>query len=153
MLLTDGQAFSGVVEDALKLTRARGVPIFVVGVGSLQGGVIPDPKRVANPEEPMIRSALDRGSLNAIATTSGGRYLELDRDSDVEIANQIIDFSRRRSVAAAPEPAMQPVYWPFLFAAACVAVAGLLFLRDRSELWIQALGAGLVLASVGSLLR
>jgi Ca-activated chloride channel family protein len=153
ILLTDGQAFSGVVEDALKLARARDVPVFVVGVGSLQGGVIPDPKRVANPQEPVIRSALDRKSLNVIAATSGGRYLELDRDSDVAIANQIIDAARRRSIAVAPEPAMEPVYWPFLLAAACAVVAGLLFLRDRSELWIQALGGGLVLAIVSSLLR
>ncbi len=153
VLLTDGQAFSGVVEDALKLTRTRNVPIFVVGVGSLQGGVIPDPKRAANPAEPIIRSALDRRSLNTIATTSGGRYLELDRESDVGIANQVIDAARRRSIASPPEPAMQPIYWQFLFAAACAAVAGVLFLRDRSELWIQALGAGVVLAAVSAFLR
>jgi Ca-activated chloride channel homolog len=153
VLLTDGQAFSGVVQDALKLTRARDVPIFVVGVGSLQGGVIPDPKRAANPEQPIMRSALDRPSLTTIATTSGGRYLELDRDTDVAIANQIIDAARRRSVTLAPEPVLQPVYWPFLFAAACLAVTGVLFLRDRSELWIQILGAGVALAVVGALLR
>ena len=153
VLLTDGQAWSGVVEDSLKLTRARNVPVFVVGVGTLQGGVIPDPKRAANPNEPVIRSALDRRSLTAIASTSGGRYLELDRESDMTIANQIIDSARRRAVAAQPEPTMQPVYWQFLFAAACIAVAGVLFLRDRSELWIEVLGGGLVLAFVTSLLR
>jgi Ca-activated chloride channel family protein len=153
VLLTDGQAWSGVVEDSLKLTRARDVPVFVVGVGTLQGGVIPDPKRAANPNEPIITSALDRRSLNAIASTSGGRYLELDRETDVTIANQIINAARSRASAAQPEPAMQPVYWQFLFAAACSAVAGMLFLRDRSELWIQVVGGGLVLAIVTSLLR
>jgi Ca-activated chloride channel family protein len=153
VLLTDGQAFSGVVQEALSLTRARNVPIFVVGVGSLQGGVIPDPKRVANPQEPIIRSALDRASLNQIAAVSGGRYLELDRDSDVAIANQIVDAARRRSVAAAPEPMLEPVYWQFLFAAACVALAGVIFLRDRAELWIQILGAGAVLALLSRYLR
>ena len=153
VLLTDGQAFSGVAQDAVKLTRARDVPIFVVGVGSLQGGVIPDPKRAANPEQPIVRSALDRASLTTIATTSGGRYLELDRDSDVAVANQIIDAARRRSVTLAPEPALQPVYWPFLFAAGCLAVASILFLRDRSELWIQILGAGIALMIVGAFLR
>jgi Ca-activated chloride channel family protein len=151
VLLTDGQAFSGVAADAVKLTRARNVPIFVVGVGSLQGGVIPDPKRVANPAEPIIRSALDRQSLMTIAAASGGRYVELDRGSDVAIANQIIDAARRRSTASAPEIAMQPVYWHFLAAAAFAAIAGVLFLRDRSELWIQALGAGAVLAAVSAL--
>ena len=153
VLLTDGQAWSGTVEEALKLTRGRDVPIFVVGVGTLQGGVIPDPKRAANPSEPAIRSALDRRSLNSIAGTSGGRYLELDRESDITIANQIIDSARRRSVAARPEPTMQPVYWQFLFAAACIAVAGVLFLRDRSELWIEVLGGAVALAVITSLLR
>jgi Ca-activated chloride channel family protein len=153
VLLTDGQAWSGVVADALKLTRVRDVPVFVVGVGTLQGGVIPDPKRAANPNEPIIRSALDRVSLNAIATASGGRYLELDRDSDIAIANQIVDAARRRAVTQAPEATMQPMYWQFLFAAACFAVAGVLFLRDRSELWIQVVGGAVVLALVSVLLR
>jgi Ca-activated chloride channel family protein len=153
VLLTDGQAWSGVVEEALKLTRARDVPVFVVGVGTLQGGVIPDPKRVTNPGQPVVTSALDRRSLNAIATTSGGRYLELDRESDITIANQIIDSARRRSVAAQPEPTLQPVYWQFLFAAACCAVAGVLFLRDRSELWIELLGGAAILAILTNLVR
>jgi hypothetical protein len=125
----------------------------VVGVGTLQGGVIPDPKREANHAEPIIRSALDRNSLNAIATTSGGRYLELDRESDVEIATRIVDAARRRAVSIAPEPMMEAVYWPFLFAAACFLVPAVLFLRDRAELGIAVLGGGLVLAVVTSLLR
>jgi Ca-activated chloride channel family protein len=153
VLLSDGQAWSGVVADALKLTRARDVPVFVVGVGTLQGGLIPDPKRAANPNEPAIASALDRASLNAIATTSGGRYLELDRDSDAAIANQIVDAARRRASAVRPEPALQPVYWPFLFAAACFGVAGALFLRDRSELVLQAVGAAAALGVISALLR
>lgn len=152
VLLTDGQAWSGVVEDALKLTRARGVPVFVVGVGTLQGGVIPDPKRAENPNEPVITSALDRRSLDAIARASGGRYLELDRDSDVALANQIVDAARRRSSAAPPEPSMQPVYWEFLFLAACAAVAGVLFLRDRAELWIEVVGGAVVLAVIVAVL-
>lgn len=153
ILLTDGQAWSGVVEDALKLTRARDVPVFVVGVGTLQGGVIPDPKRETNPAEPIIRSALDRTSLNQIAATSGGRYLELDRETDVEIANRIIDAARRRAVTTQPEPSMQPVYWQFLLLGAFFAVPAVVFLRDRAELAIAVIAAGVVLALITTLLR
>jgi Ca-activated chloride channel family protein len=153
VLLSDGQAWSGVVQDALQLARARGVPIFVVGVGTLQGGTIPDPRRVSNPNEPVIASALDRGSLTAIATASGGRYLELDRGSDVDLANQIIDAARRRAVAARPEPTMQPVYWQFLFLAGWLMAGGVLFLRDRADLGITVLSGSLVLAVVTALLR
>jgi hypothetical protein len=45
------------------------------------------------------------------------------------------------------------MYWQFLFAAACFAVAGVLFLRERSELWIQVVGGAVVLALVSVLLR
>ena len=39
-----------------------------------------------------------------------------------------------------------------LFAAGCTAVAGVVFLRNRTELWIQIAGGGLVLASLSALL-
>ena len=153
VLLTDGQAWSGEVETALTLTRSRDVPVFVVGVGSLRGGIIPDPKRVANPDEPIIRSSLDRESLTAIAATSGGRYLELDREPDETIALRIVDAARRRAVTTPPQDTLQALYWPFLAAAAGLTVLAVLFLRERSQLAIQLAGAGVALAIVVVLLR
>jgi len=153
VLLTDGQAWSGTVEESLATTRARDVPVFVVGVGTPQGGVIPDPKRLSGNPGPVIRSSLDRASLNAIAASSGGRYFELDRDTDVAVANQIIDTARRRAVELPPEPKLRPVHWQFLVAAACTALAGVLFLRDRTALWIEAVGGAIVLAIVVTWLR
>ena len=98
--------------------RARH-PGFVVGVGTLQGGLIPDPKRVGQSRATVIRSALDRALAQRDCRDSGGRYLELDRDSDVR--DREPDHRRRPAarVATQPEPTMQPLYWPFLFAAAC----------------------------------
>ena len=81
MVISDGQAWSGVVEESLATVRARGIPVFVVGVGTTGGGIIPDPER----EEtlaPEIRSTIDRASLNRIATAGGGQYFELDRIAD-----------------------------------------------------------------------
>ncbi|MEQ1574990.1 MAG: VWA domain-containing protein, partial [Vicinamibacterales bacterium] len=39
VLITDGQAWSGTVEESLMAARRKGVPLFVVGVGT-EGGVI-----------------------------------------------------------------------------------------------------------------
>jgi hypothetical protein len=153
VLLSDGQAWSGVVEDAVMLTRERDVPIFVVGVGTPQGGIIPDPERAADPARPPVTSALDRAPLNAIAAGSAGRYLELDREPDIVVATRIIDAARRRAVASTPEPALQPVHWQFLVAAAGTLGFAVLFLRDRAELWIAATGGTIVLAALASLLR
>jgi Ca-activated chloride channel family protein len=150
VLLTDGQAWSGAVEDSLKLTRARGIPVYVVGVGTLRGGVIPDPKREPGTYAPPIRSSLDRASLNAIAATSAGRYLELEREPDAVIANQIIDAARRRAQAASAEPTLQPLYWQCLLAAAAVSLVGLLGLRDRPALVLHVIGGAVALAVVAA---
>jgi Ca-activated chloride channel family protein len=152
VLLSDGQAWSGAVEESIKAARARGIPIFVIGVGTARGGVIPDPTPAANRSPPIV-SRLDRASLVAIATAGGGEYLELDRERDLDVANRIIDAARRRAHSATATPVMQEVYWPFLIAAGCLTVMGALFLRDRSELWIQIVAAALTTATVVAVLR
>jgi len=95
VLVSDGQAWSGEVEASLDKSRARGVPIYVVGVGTTAGGLIPEPGRAADVAP--VASSLDRNSLAVIATAAGGRYFELDRDRDAEIANAIIADARRRA--------------------------------------------------------
>jgi Ca-activated chloride channel family protein len=152
VLISDGQSWSGTVEESLKAARTRGVPVFVVGVGSDIGGIIPDPKRTELDPEPPIVSKLDRASLRAIAVAGSGEYFELDRGSDLDLANRLIDAARRRAIASQSEPVLRDVYWQFLAAAAICAVAAAFFLRDRTELWIEAIAAALTLAIVASIL-
>src|SRR5215831_3822006 len=78
VLISDGQAWSGEVARALRQSRAKDTPVYVVGVGTTIGGIIPEPPRkptvpgrgVPPPDEkpPSIRSSLDRNSLMMIAT-------------------------------------------------------------------------------------
>jgi Ca-activated chloride channel homolog len=152
VLISDGQSWSGTVEESLKAARMRGVPVFVIGVGSDTGGVIPDPKRTELDPEPPIVSKLDRASLRAIAAAGGGEYFEMDRGSDLDLANRLIDAARRRGAASQSEPVLQDVYWEFLAAAAICAIAAAFFLRDRTELWIEAAAAALTLAAVAAML-
>ena len=77
VLISDGQSWSGEVAKSLALAQERGVPLNVVGVGTTAGGLIPDPKRA--PDQPLLRSILNRAELTRIATAGGGRYFELDR--------------------------------------------------------------------------
>jgi hypothetical protein len=156
VLITDGQAWSGVVEQSLKKARDKDIPVMVVGVGTVGGAIIPEPLRPAQvgvTPPPPVFSALDRGSLKQIANASGGRYLELDRDSDSAIANQIIDAARRRVMTLPPEPRMEEFYWRTLLAAGVIALLGVLFLRNRTELLIQIAGGAAVLAVLSGLLR
>jgi Ca-activated chloride channel family protein len=150
LLISDGQAWSGEVARAMELARNRNIPIFVVGVGTRGGGPIPDPKRTAaraatEARPPAIYSRLDSDSLEAIAKAGGGQYFELGRESDRDIANRVINAARRRSGALGVESAARDLYWQCLLAAACLLAVGIVFIQERAELWLYAIGTGAAL--------
>jgi len=159
VLVSDGQAWSGRVEDALNAAKARGVPLYAVGVGTSAGGVIPAPATPDTGEddedqEPVfIQSVLDRSSLRAIATAAGGYYFELDQTSDREIASTIINAARARAGSRGIEERTDELYWRFLVCAAALLLAGVLCVRDSAELWIHTAAAGAVLYIVMEVMR
>lgn len=148
VLISDGQSWSGEVAKSLALAEERGIPVNVVGIGTTAGGLIPDPKR--QPNQPLLRSILNRAELTRIATAGGGRYYEIDRETDREIANQIIDQTRRRAGTVGIQEGTQELYWNFLLAAAVFLALGVLFLRDRVALALQLGAAVAVLAFVAA---
>lgn len=152
LVVSDGQAWSGTVDDSLQLVRARRIPIVVVGVGTSQGGVIPDPKRQSDSLVPIVRSRLDRESLARIADSTAGRYFELDRDRDETIAFRIVEAARRRAVSSSEEPTLRPLYWECLAAAGGVLLAGLLVLREPTALALHVVAGAATLMALGWLL-
>jgi hypothetical protein len=135
VLLSDGQAWSGSVAKSIELAQARHIPIYVIGVGTTAGGVIPEPNR--EPGRAAVSSSLDRASLAVIATAGGGQYFEIGRESDRDIANAIIDATRRRATEGTVDESTRDLYWSALFAAAWLLGFGVLFLRDRASLALQ----------------
>ena len=156
VVISDGQAWSGEVETSLQMARARNIPVFAVGVGTTGGGAIPEPPQKADTEESPrtpIHASLDRASLARIATAGGGQYFELDRDTDREIANRIIDAARRRAGSAGIQQGAQELYWYCLLAAACLVAIGGVLLTERADLWFQAIGAAASLATIWMVTR
>jgi Ca-activated chloride channel family protein len=143
VLISDGQAWSGEVAKSLALAQEQGVPLNVVGVGTTAGGIIPDP--TPDPARTVLSSSLDRASLGVIANAGGGRYFELDRDDDRDIANAIIDSTRRRASAGNINETVQELYWRALLVAAIFVGLGVLFLRDQAALGLQLTAATAVL--------
>jgi Ca-activated chloride channel family protein len=145
VVISDGQAWSGTVARALDAARKRDIRVFVVGVGTTAGGVIPDPLG-----RPAIRSVLDRQSLAEIARIGGGQYFEIGREPDRVLASRIITGIRRRIPVTQEEESTEELYWRFLFAAAASLFGGSLVLSRRVELsWLAAgaLVAFLVIAN------
>lgn len=153
VLISDGQAWSGEVATSLDLAIARGIPVFVVGVGTTAGGVIrePVPPGGAVRASAPVSSVLDRASLMDVATAGGGRYLEIGRETDHEIATAIIDATRSRAGSRGVEEGFTELYWWALAAAAAFLGVGLLLVRDRGELWLQAAGLGLTAMALSRL--
>jgi Ca-activated chloride channel homolog len=142
VVISDGQAWSGTVATALEAARQRGVPVYVIGVGTTAGGMIPEPARSDGTRPPpVIRSTLDRASLARIAAAGGGEYFEIGREPDRVVVFRLIDRLARLSNVAQPVETFDDLYRRALMAAAIVLCFGTLALRRRSELAWQAAGA------------
>ncbi len=155
--ITDGEFWSGEVAEALKRAIDRRIPVFVIGVGTLGGGrmpafVVPEGEdSEPDPDIPLF-SRLDRGALQKIALAGGGQYFELDREGDRQIANAIVDTGKRLAPSLGVTEEAEELYWRFLVAAAFFVGAGVICLRERSELWIQLAGVTAALTWLGTIL-
>ncbi|MEO8677746.1 MAG: vWA domain-containing protein [Vicinamibacterales bacterium] len=153
VMLSDGESWSGEVARSLSRAADAHVPLYVIGVGTLAGGMLPIVKDdETGVEASPGRSRLDRASLQRIASAGGGQYFELDRDPDGQIANRIIDAGRRMSRPTTVAGEATELYWRLLVAAVALSSIGLLFLREPTELWVQLAGAALAVTTLGRML-
>ncbi len=153
VMISDGEAWSGEVARSIARAAQAHVPLHVIGAGTLSGGMLPVFRNADGTEEASPgRSRLDRLSLQRIAAAGGGRYFELDRDPDPEIANAIIDAGRRQAPTRTQEGKVEELYWRFVSGAVAVAVIGVIFLRERAELVLQLGGVLIAAVSLAGLL-
>jgi Ca-activated chloride channel family protein len=150
IMVSDGEAWSGEVAKSIDLANAKSFPVFVIGVGTQSGGrmpVVPELEGDEAPEDrPPAISRLDRPALQRIASEGRGRYFELDRAPDGEIANAIVDTGRRLAPALGSVEEYTDLYWWALYASALVVGLGVLFAREPGAFLIL-LGAAAVSAA------
>lgn len=138
ILLSDGESWSGEVARSIERAARERVPLYVIGVGTLGGGPLPESTNAEGGIAPSPgRSRLERASLQRIAGAGGGQYFELDRDPDRDVANAIIDAGRRQAPTTIEEGSVEELYWRFLALAVALAAVAAALLRERAELWIQ----------------
>jgi Ca-activated chloride channel family protein len=152
VVVTDGQSWSGSVANALAQARALKIPVYVVGIGTTAGGIIPQPRTTDAAPAVQVRSVLDRGSLLQIAVAGGGEYFEIGPEPDRDVAFRIIDRLQRRSGQGQQVETYEELYWRLLLAAGMVLCVGVLTLRTRTELLWSTAALGGVLLFLSSLL-
>ena len=85
-----------------------------------------------------------------LAADSDGRSIVARSCRD--IANAIVDAGKKMAPSLGAVQESEDLYWRFLVIAAIFPFIGLPFLRDRPELWIQAIGAAAVLIAISTIL-
>ncbi len=78
VLITDGESHEGDLDAAVAQARERGVRIFTVGIGTTEGELLPDEGGtfVKDRRGQVVKSRLDRATLERIAVETGGVYLQ-----------------------------------------------------------------------------
>ena len=141
VMLSDGESWSGEVARSIDRAVREHVPLYVIGVGTLAGGELPEVADEGEEPKSPGHSRLDRASLQRIAAAGGGQYFELDRDQDRDIANAIIDAGRRQAPVTTEKGTTEELYWRFLAGGLGMAMLGSLFIRERTELWMHLLAS------------
>lgn len=141
VIISDGQVWSGKVAQALAAARKRNILVFVIGVGTTAGGRIPyNPQGALEIEKGKdflaVRSAIDRASLQNVAWEGGGRYFELNREPDRQIALEIVREAQSRSGDWKEEKVFADLYWHFLCAAAAMLGMAVISVREKIELGV-----------------
>lgn len=137
VLLTDGEDLEGRGLEVAKKARERGIRIYLVGMGTLEGGKIPDGARgfVKDENGKEVVTKMDGKDLQAIADETGGAYLAAESSPIPleELYEKRISKLEGRELFAGKERIPHDRFqWPLVLAAAClIGEAGLRERRPR----------------------
>jgi Ca-activated chloride channel family protein len=133
VLLTDGEDLEGEGLAVAQTAAERGIRVYVVGMGTVEGGKIADGARgfVRDESGAEVVSALDDRTLEAIADATGGAYLSASRSALPleELYEKRISRLETRALWAGRERIPHDRYqWPLALGLACLL--GLASLRE-----------------------
>src|SRR5436190_495928 len=137
IIFTDGEELSGDSVKEAKKAEEAGVKIFTVGVGTIQGSLIPlehEGGFVKDAKGEVHKSKLDEDRLREIAQATGGMYLHLE--SGPQTMRQLYEegLSKLKAAEIDARLSSRPIEryeWPVGGAIAVLIVS--LFLNDRKK--------------------
>jgi Ca-activated chloride channel family protein len=131
LLLSDGERSEGALPPLLELLRRARLPVFAVGIGTVEGGRIPADSgspfgawHVDNIGRPVV-SRLDQEVLQQLGDASGGSYARWDDAPGLDRLSLSLASLEARVLASEPKQDPTERYqWP-------LALGVLLLLADR----------------------
>jgi Ca-activated chloride channel homolog len=118
LLVSDGESGAGDVGPALGRLHRRGVPVFALGVGTLEGAPVPADSSEA-PEQwhrdhigRVVISQLDEGDLRRAARETNGSYLRLQPGALPQITAEMSRLEKRTVSAHQAVQRADRFQWP-----------------------------------------
>ncbi len=133
ILMTDGANNRGTLspEEAAQLAKARGIPVFTIGVG--RDGLVPFPRFDAEGRRigtTRVMADLDPGTLRHISALTGGRYFRAEDPDTAASAFAEIDRAQRITFEQRSQIVATELYpWPSAASALLLLLAALPLLR------------------------
>jgi Ca-activated chloride channel family protein len=153
VVLSDGEDQTGGVDAAVAAAKERGVEVDAIGIGTEAGARIPIEGGFLTDEGVEVVTRLDPEPLRALASATGGVYVELSGGAgDVgAVLARLRALDAGRATGPAGERKADRYRWPLALALLCIAGEAALRLRDRRraprlEPIVAAMAALLVLA-------
>jgi len=138
VLVTDGEDLAGQGLEVARRAGARGVRVFVVGVGTEEGGKIPiagprgAERFLADTEGVEVVTRMDRESLSRVAEETGGTFLATGEDAtplETLYRKRIKQIEGKELVGGKERIPQDRYQWPL--AAALLCMLGETSLRER----------------------
>jgi Ca-activated chloride channel family protein len=141
ILVTDGEDLEGRVLDAAKIAAQAGLKIYTVGVGTPEGGLIPEQDEngggisyLHDSSGQIVTSKLDEATLRQIAQITGGAYVPLGQRGEglQEIYDRYIATLPKQQLEERREKIpFEQFEWPL--ALAILLLAWEFLIRERVE--------------------
>lgn len=134
VVITDGEDLEGQASAAAARAKEKGIKIYLVGMGTLEGGKIPDGQRgfVKDEDGKEVLSKMDGKDLQVIADQTGGAYVAAESSPIPleELYEKRISRLEGRELFAGKERIPHDRFqWPLVLAGACLL--GEAALRER----------------------
>ena len=141
ILFSDGGDEDSELDQVLKEAKEKRMIILTVGVGTQEGSLIPDPDPghsgdfIRDPATGMpVHSRLEEGTLQKIASATGGRYLKLGSQAlNASVVAEVL--STLDTLETGNRQEVKPIerfYWPLSVGILCLMIA--LLLRPTTSL-------------------
>src|SRR5438046_3589017 len=137
IIFTDGEELSGDAIKEAKKAEEAGVKIFTIGVGTIQGSLIPLEQEggfVKDAKGEVHKTKLDENRLREIAQATGGMYLHLESGPQTMRQLYTGGLSKLKTAEIDARLSSRPIEryeWPL--AGAIVALIASLFINDRKR--------------------